>query len=158
MIAILIALAGIVALVLLAGDIPSMLQSLEPAKEVYCYENVTVLGKALAAYSAEWHEFPRELDILVRDGRVSMKVLHCPSAATRSTIDYFYYPVVACAPHQAIVACDFSGNHPNGRRCVLYVDMRVEFMDASRFRAELAPPYNAGFADALRRAEERRSR
>ena len=54
---------------------------------------------------------------------------------------------------QIMIVCDRKGNHPDGRRNVLFYDLSVRPMKKAQFESELKLPRNAAFAKALAKAE-----
>jgi prepilin-type processing-associated H-X9-DG protein len=146
---------------LLAGLlVPAIQQAQERVNQTKCMVNLRSVGTSMVLYKLEVtgnRSFPADLDAIVKKGYVTPKQLTCPCLRSDNRpvgrkYDYFYFPR-SPAGNQAIVACDFGGNHRDGSRNVLYVDGSVHIMSADTFQAELADPANAAFAAALAQAE-----
>jgi hypothetical protein len=105
--------------------------------------------------------FPPNLDVLVREGTVSAKMLQCPSAGRNRQCDYFYLAPsgdAADALDDLLVACDLRGNHGGEGRTVLHASLVCKWVREEAFQAELDKPVNAAFAAALRKAEAEQQR
>lgn len=141
---------------LLAILLPSLGRARELAKRSVCATQLSSVGKACAIYVMDYDTSPPDLDTLMAHGSMPANVLKCPSADGGRQCDYFYLdigpPMGVRDPTAAIMACDYKGNHEDGRN-VLYVDGHVEWLTEAQFQAELASPENAAFAAALREAE-----
>jgi prepilin-type processing-associated H-X9-DG protein len=145
---------------LTAMIVPAVQQAQERVNQTKCMVNMRAVGMYVDLYKLEVtanKSFPADLDAIVKKGYVTPKQLTCPCLRSDSRpvgrkYDYFYFPR-SPGGNQAIVACDFGGNHTDGSRNVLYADGRVIKMTADTFQAELADPANAAFAAALLQAE-----
>lgn len=105
------------------------------------------------AYASD-DQGPADLGALVQAGRVTPRDVKCPSATSGRIHDYFYLPAGPDDPGQRMVACDYRGNHLEGRNVLLKSGV-VTWMSEAEFQAALGSPINADFAQALRAAEGR---
>jgi len=121
-----------------------------------CMSNLSSIGKAIMLYRSENADmFPPGLAILAEKGTIPQKVLSCPEASGQGrTCDYFYVVPTALEAEvgSRLIACDFKGNHTDGRAC-LFADSHVEFVPTAKFQTLLVKPANASFAKALAVAE-----
>jgi len=124
-----------------------------------CRGNLHGLGKAMFNYATEHDRwFPPDVEVLV-DRYVDPWDLECPSAPTDSSgfsrdCDYFLRARgrLGDIRPDAILACDYIGNHSGGRN-VLHADGLVTWLSEAEFQAELAEAHNASFREGLRSAE-----
>ena len=166
------AVAGIVvpigALLLVQGlvvaiMVPSVSKARELAKEAACSSNLNGIGKALALYDYDQHQYPPDFGPLVDKRLMPPNMLLCPGLRweTRNDqsapikVDYFYLMPTQTTPEEALVVCDFRGSHPDGRN-VLMMDGSVRLVDEIEFQELLARPENAAFAAALAVARKER--
>jgi prepilin-type processing-associated H-X9-DG protein len=144
---------------LTAMIVPAVQQALDQTNRTKCTSNMISIGSAITFYRAvNDDKWPADLTALTPEyvRSPAVFVCRCVRDDTRPagrTCDYFYLPPTSSNASQAIVACDFDGNHRDGSRNVLYADGSVRNMPAGAFQAALADPANAAFAAALRRAE-----
>ena len=150
-------IAGIVGIVI--GQmwlVPELTSLKELDKRCRCGGNLNAIGNSIAAYWAENQgAYPRDLDVLVRQGLVAKTMLRCPGGEGNRRCDYFYLAPsgdAAAVPDDLLVACDLRGNHRDVRN-VMYASGSVKRLTEVEFQAELAKPVNAAFAAALREAE-----
>jgi hypothetical protein len=97
--------------------------------------------------------YPPDLRTFCKQGLIPESCLKCPSADSSREHDYFYFPATVSESPFRILACDYRDNHDGEVRSVLYLDNHVATLTEEQFQAELAEPYNAEFAKALRAAE-----
>ena len=118
-----------------------------------CGANLNQIGKQLIVYTTEYEEIPPDIDTLIRHG-MSEAVLKCPSADGNRKSDYFFhFPGEEPDVGSTLVACDYRGNHRDGRNVLTYQGSVRFYKGEAAFQAELAQPYNADFAKALRQVE-----
>jgi hypothetical protein len=121
------------------------------AKEAICGANLNTIGKGLHIYLAEYDQVPPDIWTLVQQG-TSAQAFKCPSARGNRRSDYFFLLPPMDVPGTTIIACDYRGNHKDGRWVLAY-QATVQWFTEAQFQAELAKPENAAFAKALRQAE-----
>lgn len=123
------------------------------AKRVECLSNLRSIGTALhiAAAATRGAEPPDSLQELVDRKILFEDVLRCPFCDESRTSDYFYLKARATDPAMRMVACDIDA-HPDGGRCVLFVDGHVETLSAEKFKERLAEAVNQPFAEAFAKA------
>jgi hypothetical protein len=143
---------------LAAVVVPAVQQAQDQTNRTKCTSNMISIGGAVTFYRAlNDDKWPADLTALTPKYVRSTAVFVCRcvrgSRPAGRTYDYFYFPPSSDAAPQAIVACDFDGNHRDGSRNVLWVHGNVRTLSAAEFQAALADPDNAAFAAALRRAE-----
>lgn len=118
-----------------------------------CAANLHSIGTGYQLYIADYDVPPPDEQTLIAAGTTSAQLFKCPSAGGSRPTDYFFLPASGPdAEPTTIVACDFRGNHKDGRN-VLYHSGSVCWMDEEAFQAELAKPENAAFAAALKKAD-----
>ncbi|HET6427147.1 MAG TPA: DUF4190 domain-containing protein [Phycisphaerae bacterium] len=143
----------IVPLFLVAILIPSVSRTQKPGRRSICGANLNSIGKHLIIYTTEYEQIPPDIDTLVRQG-LGEKTLVCPSASAGRKRDYFiHFPKEEPDLGSAIVACDYRGNHADGRYVLTYQGSIKFVRGEAAFQAELNQPWNAEFAKALRAAE-----
>ncbi|KPK82717.1 MAG: hypothetical protein AMJ81_09435 [Phycisphaerae bacterium SM23_33] len=117
-----------------------------------CAANLNSIGKGYHIYLADYDVPPPNVQALIAAG-TSAQLFKCPMAKGNRPSDYFFLPASGPdAERTTIVACDFRGNHKDGRN-ILYHSGSVRWTDEETFQAELAQPHNAAFAAALKKAE-----
>ena len=121
------------------------------AKQSICAANLNIIGKGLHIYLAEFDQVPPEIWTLTQYG-TSPQAFKCPSASSGRRSDYFFLLPPMDVPGTTIIACDYRGNHKDGRN-ILTFQATVKWLSEADFQAELALPENAAFAKALRQAE-----
>jgi len=140
----------------LVGIVPrTFMKAKEQANIAVCSGNLNAVAKAIFLYRNDHDDkFPPDTDALVDAGLLLDDAFKCPSAKSTRTCDYFiHFPSSPDAPGETIIACDFKGNHGNGRN-VLYLDGRVQLMkEEDFFQAELDETQNAEFKAALTQIE-----
>jgi len=141
-------------LLLVAILMPALNRAQVLAKRSACGANLNSIGKQILIYQTEFEQMPPDIDTLIALG-ASEKMFQCPSASGKRRCDYFIHfskeePDVG----SAIIACDYRGNHRDGRN-VLAWQGSLRWLSEAAFQAELAKPWNAEFAKALRAAEGR---
>ena len=130
-------------------------RSRELARQAVCQSNLNTIGKGIILYQSDNADTsPPNLNVLVAGGMVPAKTLICPATDQHQPRGYFYLARPAETKPNGLVACDWAGNHPDGRRCVLYSYGNVSALRPAEFAAELAKSENAAFAQALQRAEQ----
>ena len=156
-----LAIAGIVLGVLLMPTallvsilLPSLNRARFLAKQAVCMTHLNAIGKSMILYSAENDDqYPPTLENLIDDGLMSRKLLHSPADNIDRDCSYFYLtPTSMNEVPETIVACTFK-NVYNDFRHVMRIDCTVTRLSSAKFQAELAEPYNARFAAALKKAE-----
>jgi hypothetical protein len=144
---------GTVSLLLMpALLVPAFRHGRNSARISVCAANLNSIGKGYFIYAAKYDTPPPDIDTLIRQGTAA-KAFQCPSARTGRRSDYFYLPAGGDADPLTIIACDFKGNHPDGTRSVLTHTGMVRTLSEAAFQVELTQPYNAAFAEALRKVE-----
>ena len=131
----------------------------DPAR---CASNLNGIGKALLMYVNRTNQYPSDLSPLAEMEFVQPKTLQCPTLRNNAPydgtipvpVDYFYLAPGASISAGALVACDFRGNHDDGRN-VLYAGGSVKAVSEAVFREMLARPENQAFAAGLAAAEKR---
>ncbi len=129
-------------------------------RQSMCANNLDVIGTTIAMYKkGHAGNTPPDLQFLVRNHLLPPTILQTPreGPARPGAIDYFYFPRGDDDPIGSFMACDFAGNHPDGR-CVLRTGGNVTFLKEEDFQAALPKPENAAFAAALKTAEAQRTR
>jgi len=122
-------------------------------KQALCAARLQSIAAGIRMYRDYQERFPATLGEVTAMGALPGIYLSCPGAGNSGRgSDFFYHPPADDAPPDAIIVCDFRGNHPGGRN-VLYRSGEVRWRGEPAFQAELAKPYNAEFAKALRAAE-----
>ena len=135
------------------GAVPPVLRWHWQRQREACAARLGYVAAGIGMYRDYSKRFPAALGDVAAMGAVAGIYLSCPGAGRSSRgSDYFYRPPADDAPAEAIMACDFRGNHRGGRN-VLCRDGSVGWQSEAAFQAELAEPYNAEFAKALREAE-----
>ena len=143
---------------LLAMLLPAMASANRKAQVDVCRTHLHGIGRGATAYSCDYNGlWPENLQALSPTYVVSPEVFKCPCAKhTRPagrTVDYFYLRPEFAATGNTIVACDYAENHPDGTRCVLFLNGSIRLMSEDEFQRELGDPDNASFAEALDQAE-----
>lgn len=153
-----LAIAGLViGTALLWVNMTHFARNRELARRAMCGSNLHRIGQALAFYQSENDDaFPPDLQHLIDTGP-GHDAFVCPLTGHDQPFDYFYLPPAKDAPGETMTACDFKGNHEDGRS-VLYADSHVKRLKEAQFQQELAKPHNAAFAAALRAAEAARQK
>ena len=156
------AIAGIVLGVVLMPTIlmvsillPSLARARDLARQAMCEVNLNTIGKGLVLYTAENEDkYPAALEDLLKSDYFSEKTLRSPSDTIDRDCSYFYLAPTSTndVPLGTIVACTFKDVH-NDFRHVLQINGRALRLSNAAFQAELARPYNARFAVALKKAE-----
>ena len=129
----------------------------ESARRTMCGSNLKTLGMNVAMYMADNNDVPPTgLNVLMNSqSMLQPRDLECPSANTppgRAPV-FILFPSRGDVPPTTLIACDYRGNHADGRN-VLYHNGMVTFVKTeAAFQAELAKPENAAFAAALRAKE-----
>ena len=124
------------------------------AKQACCEVNLDGIGKAMQIYSANNNDkYPPNLQVLLDENLITPNLLKCLSADSDRECDYAYLLPADDATDKTILACDLKDNHSEGRN-VLYADFSVSWLDEETFQEELRQPWNAAFAEVLKRAEE----
>lgn len=124
----------------------------ELAKRAVCKTHLKGLGTAMELYHQECKVYPPTPKELVEEGYASSKNFQCPSDIQHREMAYFYLPPLETDNGETFVMCDWKGNHENVRN-ILRKDGNVQEFSEEAFQADLAKPYNARFAEALRKAE-----
>ncbi len=135
--------------------LPSLSRARSLAKQAMCMTNLNSIGKGLILYSVENEDkYPATLKDLLKSGYFSKEALRSPSDNIDRDCSYFYLAPTSMndVPGEALVACTFKDVH-NDSRNVLQIDGAVYQLSNAKFHAELAKPYNARFAAALKKAE-----
>ena len=134
--------------------LPALARGREMAKQAKCQAQLNSVGVAIASYRGGYAgAAPADLQMVVDDGLLSAEVLECPSEPTSGNVDYFYFPLPAGAPGNALMACGWKANHSGEGRNALSASGRAKWLTEADFQAELAKPHNAAFAEALAEAE-----
>jgi hypothetical protein len=135
-------------------------------RELQCTTNFSYIFRGIVSYAWERQgAFPPDLQALVEIGATHPRTLQCPDRSDPRSCDYFYLPPEGvfnvgfdgaetrpAAPPDALVLCDYEGNHEGGRH-VAFATGHVKWLTEEEFQADLAKPVNAAFAAALRKAE-----
>ena len=136
---------------------PGLGSARELARRASCKADVSYIAMALALYTANNRDvWPQDLGYLDPNGESPERFV-CPSRANPPSpgkFDYFYLATDGNANGNTIVLCDYKRNHKDGYRSILYADLHVgEARNDADFQQQLAQPWNAAFAKALRAAE-----
>ena len=123
-----------------------------------CQTHLNVIGVGLIMYATENEDqYPPTLEDLIDEnylGQDSRKILRSPADNIDRSCSYFYFAPTSMneVPPKILVACTYKDVY-NGFRNVLQIDCTVTRLSNAEFQAELAKPYNARFAAALKKAE-----
>lgn len=132
--------------------LPSVNRARELAKQAVCKTRLKGIGTALELYNQAENGYPLTITPLIEEGYASIKNFKCPSDTQDREISYFYLPPVETDNGRTFVMCDLKGNHKDLRN-VLAKAGHVTYYSEEEFQTELAQPYNARFAEALKKAE-----
>jgi hypothetical protein len=154
--------ALIIAPVLIAAQVailvPALANAREMARRSVCRSNLHFVGAALRMYASDYRDQqPANLDLLIRH-EIPVETLRCPSAAEQTDPnrrDYFYMPLTPMSDASAMNACEFRGNHNDGRN-VLIGDGAILWVREPEFQQMLRRPENAKFAVVLEEAQRQR--
>jgi len=132
----------------------SPLAPIDDSRLMVCATNLSAIGKARNIFAIQHPDrAPASIRDLLDTGMVSHQTLQCPGRRQHTKCDYFlHWPSDASAPADALIACDFEGNH-KGRRNVLQLSGAVKALTEADFQTVLVQPHNAPFAAALRQEE-----
>ena len=154
-----LALVMVVPLALMAGILlPALGRAHEIANRSVCAANMSGLYKAMYTYSVtNDDQFPPNLGVLVVDGSISQKVLHCPSEgemqpmpmesmdkigarwfADRCDYIYVHPPEGADVPADDIVIYEPFTHHDGEGTNICFGDGHVRFINAPEARRLLA--------------------
>ncbi|HDY65359.1 MAG TPA: DUF4190 domain-containing protein [Phycisphaerae bacterium] len=156
-----LAIAGIVLGVVLMPTallvsilLPSLNRARSLAKQAVCMANLNAIGKGLIMYTAENEDqYPPTLEDLIETG-MDEKLLRSPADNIDRDCSYFYLAPTSMneVPPEILVACTYKDVYEDFRH-VMRIDCTVTRLSTAEFQAELAKPYNARFAAALKKAE-----
>lgn len=133
--------------------LPSVNRARELAKQAVCKTRLKGIGIALELYNQSENGYPSSWVNLVENGYASEKNFQCPSDPNLENGSYFYLPPQESDSGEMFVMCDLQGNHHGEIRNVLRKKGMVEGLSEEVFQMELTQPYNARFAEALKKAE-----
>jgi hypothetical protein len=103
-------------------------------QQMMCETNLTQVARALSQYEREFGAYPKSLEVLVADGRLTVNDVTCPGAAAGAT-SYHYVPGhTSAAGASQVVVFDDPKNHAGGG-CVVHADGGVEWLDNPQFSA-----------------------
>ena len=121
---------------------------------IRCHNQLIDLGAGVHAYTETYNVPPPSLTVVMGLGVMRPEVLECPGVPITGKPSIFVlFPKSGDVPPTTLIACDYRGNHADGRN-VLYHNGMVTFVKTeAAFQAELAKPENAAFAAALRAKE-----
>jgi len=121
-------------------------------QRAYCLSQLHGIGKGVHLYAAGNNgQYPFALEDLIEDQYISRKMLRSPADKIDLACSYFYFAPNTESPDEAFMACTFDDVYKQFRH-VLYFDGTVKKLSETEFQAELAKPYNAKFAAALKQA------
>jgi len=138
---------------LIAALMPTLGRAREIAQMSICAAQLNSIGKAYVLCQTDLDRPVQSPSDLVELGLIQWRHLRCPSDRTKRPCSYFMLLPQEEVDGATIIACDYRDNHPRDGRNVLTYDGAVRKMSEAEFQAELAKPYNAAFAAALKRAE-----
>ncbi|HET6427164.1 MAG TPA: hypothetical protein VFJ30_02055 [Phycisphaerae bacterium] len=141
---------------LVAILMPSLDRAEALANRTICQANLQTIGAAVDTYVLEHDAFPPDGETLKRSRADLSFYLECPGdTGPGSYCVQFPGGDIDEVDAGTFIACDLKGNHPDldGGRNVLRRDGSVQWMREEAFQAQLAKPWNAEFAKALRAAE-----
>jgi hypothetical protein len=101
-----------------------------------CGTNMSGIGKAVLIYANDHEDrLPPNLDVLITACEMSPQGLVCPAVKTKDSYVYRGKDLTCAHMIRMVVAYDRVTNHINqGRRNVLFLDSRVEWMTEADFR------------------------
>ena len=165
-----LAIAGIVLGVVLMPTallvsilLPSLNRARSLAKQAVCAAHLNAIGNSMVLYAVENDDrYPPTLENLIDDG-MTRKMLRSPADKIERSCSYFYFTPEGKFPFapegevgdqavETFIICTFDNVYNNFRH-VLRADGSVNKLSTAEFQAELAKPYNARFAAALKKAE-----
>ena len=128
--------------VLTEAVIPAVKIARAQARKSVCSTNLRAIGTAIALYQNDEKEDrnPPDLQTLIAAADIPRQILVCPCGGNNKGCPYIYRgsDLAAKSSSSMIVAHDAAGNHPGGRRNVLFADFHVEQMAESEFAEAIA--------------------